>query len=506
MATKLSDVLEQESSGIMFPFRTGVKPVKTEQQVYTPTDGIMNVKGMAYEGPDATITYGSEEQGFPRQLKEIEKGMLPQFDQTKFPDMGTGKIETTATPTTQPIEPDKPIMDPCPAGFKLINGVCQPIEQQTQQDRGGGGQTFTGPKISSTGKIDGYTHVLDRAAGSGGTLNSMKMQQIEDEYGLGIAKKVGEVNQKYRNRGVQLKAITNAEKNRILNVYGEDRLNKDYVEGNDGVYYRVVATSPTVSELITDAAIATGQIIDAAAEQGGGFIGAAKAVADDLNDYLTGESEKSDAEPVEEGTTQTDTKKDIKTDTPTLTAKDLGGIDKISDTVKTFSKDFGTLENDIIKELDYQKTMSNELQKLLKKKFPPQLAKSEQIKKLQESQIKSVQDLISESKTRQNIAEDKSKRQNEAVQNELNNSKESSLNVKGSKFTVHTNSKGKIVGYSKVGSNNVNMAGMPPIGPGVRIKTKSNRFTNRFTKRAAPTKTKLTGGKLKGTMGYTRGK
>ena len=72
MATKLSNVLEQESSGIMFPFKTGVKPVKTEQQVYTPTDGIMNVKGTTYEGPSATITYGSEEQGFPRQLKEIE--------------------------------------------------------------------------------------------------------------------------------------------------------------------------------------------------------------------------------------------------------------------------------------------------------------------------------------------------------------------------------------------------------------------------------------------------
>ena len=447
----------------MFPFKTGVKPVKTEQQVYTPTDGIMNVKGMAYEGPDATITYGSEEQGFPRQLKEIEKGMLPQFDQTKFPDMGTGKIETTATPTTQPIEPDKPIMDPCPAGFKLINGVCQPIEQQTQQDRGGGDRPkFTGPKISASGVIEGYTSVLGRDRPTAGRYDA-----ISEQYGKSVADKVFEVNRTYRNRGAQLKAITNAEKNRILNVYGEDRLNKDYVEGNDGVFYRVVATSPKVSELITDATIATGQIIDAAAEQGVGFIGAAKAVADDLNDYLTGESEKSDTKPVEEGTTQTNTK----TDTPTLTSKDLGGIDKISDTVKTFSKDFGTLENDIIKELDYQKTMSNELQKLLKKKFPPQLARSQQ-KLKHEGQIKEVRDLISESKTRQNIAKNTSRRQNEAVQNELNNSKESSLNIKGSKFTVHTNNKGKIVGYSKAGSNTVNMAGMQPIGPGVRVKTK----------------------------------
>ena len=141
MANKLSDILEQESSGIMFPFRTGVKSVKTEQQVYTPTDGIMNVKGEAYEGPNAVITYGTEEQGFPRQLKEIEKGMLPQFNQTQFPDIGKGKIETTrpGIPTTPPptAEPDKPIMDPCPPGFKLdpVKKICVPIQQPKSDTR-----------------------------------------------------------------------------------------------------------------------------------------------------------------------------------------------------------------------------------------------------------------------------------------------------------------------------------------------------------------------------------
>ena len=142
MANKLSDILEQESSGIMFPFRTGVKSVKTEQQVYTPTDGIMNVKGEAYEGPNAVITYGTEEQGFPRQLKEIEKGMLPRFDQTQFPDIGKGKIETTrpgtpTPPTTTPVEPDRPVMDPCPPGFKLdpVKKICVPIQQPKGDDK-----------------------------------------------------------------------------------------------------------------------------------------------------------------------------------------------------------------------------------------------------------------------------------------------------------------------------------------------------------------------------------
>ena len=49
------------------------------------------------------------------------------------------------------------------------------------------------------------------------------------------------------------------------------------------------------------------------------------------------------------------------------------------------------------------------------------------------------------------------------------------MTVKGSNFTVHTNDNNKIIGYSKPGSNIVNMAGMPPIGPGQQIKTKSKQ-------------------------------
>ena len=90
----------------------------------------------------------------------------------------------------------------------------------------------------------------------------MKMQQIEDEYGLGIAKKVGEVNQKYRNRGVQLKAIDKAEYDRVMSVYGQERIDKDYTLGKDGKYYRIVATSPTITvmaPIIARATIKQGQ-------------------------------------------------------------------------------------------------------------------------------------------------------------------------------------------------------------------------------------------------------
>ena len=262
---KLSDVLKQEAEGIMFPFRNKVKPVSnTTQEAYnSTTDGIMSITGKQYIGPDSVIQYGDS---YQRQLKQIEKGMLPQFDQQQFPDVGEGKVEDRGFPKAQPmdttsVQPDEPKFDPCPPGFKLINGVCQPVEQ----NRGGRDRPiFTGPEISKEGLIAGYTHVLNREAGSmdAGALNSRKMKEIEDMYGLGVAAKVGEINQKYRNRGVQLKAIDKSEYNRILSVYGQERIDKDYTLGKDGQYYRIIATSPTLGELLQDAAIAAGEILE----------------------------------------------------------------------------------------------------------------------------------------------------------------------------------------------------------------------------------------------------
>jgi hypothetical protein len=262
----LSDLqkkLEKESQGIMFPFSANTSTVSTTQNVYdSSTDGIMTMTGQKYVGPDAVVQYGTEEQGFPRNLKQIEAPMLPQV--SNLPPQGTGIMEAgPGTSTPSPIV-EKTKIDPCPPGFKLINGVCQPIEQQPQQDRGGRDKpTFTGPKINSSGVIEGYTGVLGRDRPTAGRYDA-----ISEEYGKAVADKVFEVNRTYRNRGAQLKAIDEAEKNRILNVYGEDRLNKDYVEGNNGVFYRVVATSPTLKELAKDAAIAVGEIIKDVVDQG----------------------------------------------------------------------------------------------------------------------------------------------------------------------------------------------------------------------------------------------
>ena len=132
----LSDLqkkLQQESEGIMFPFRTAT--VSTTQPVLdTATDGIMSITGQKYIGPDSVIQYSPEGQ---RQLKEIEKGTLPQFDQTQFPDIGKGKVEDRGGATPLPIDttplpqPEAPAIDPCPPGFKYdpVKKRCMPIEQ-----------------------------------------------------------------------------------------------------------------------------------------------------------------------------------------------------------------------------------------------------------------------------------------------------------------------------------------------------------------------------------------
>ena len=141
----LSDILKKYGDtqategvvGIMSP------SVQTEQQVYdSATDGIMTVSNKKYIGPKATITYGTAEQGFPRMLREIEQGELPQFDQTTFPKQGEGIVAPPSTtpppPVTTPVEPtpEVPEVDPCPPGFKYdpVKKMCVPIVVQGDGD------------------------------------------------------------------------------------------------------------------------------------------------------------------------------------------------------------------------------------------------------------------------------------------------------------------------------------------------------------------------------------
>lgn len=468
----LSDVLKRygdtgATEGIMVP-SANVQSITTEQEVYdSATDGIMTINNEQYIGPNATVTYGGEDTAYNRMLREIEQGELPQFDQSTFPAVGTGIMESS-TPVTQPVD-TTPVtkeqeFDPCPPGYKLINGVCQLVNPQQDTSRGGGGQTFTGPKISSTGKIDGYTHVLDRAAGSGGTLNSMKMQQIEDEYGLGIAKKVGEVNQKYRNRGVQLKAIDKAEYDRVMSVYGQERIDKDYTLGKDGKYYRIVATSPTMGELVEDAAIAAGDILENA-----NMINIVQNALSDKDDEVVEPPKPEEGStivtrtgegPIQEETT---TDRPEPTQVPTLTMEDFGGIDNISDLANTYSSDFGTIRSFLQTGKDLEDRLENLRATGAKSKSKNDIANY----KRAENNLR--REIVQNEKAKNDKLKE-AKDNEKKLQNEINNSSESDFVVQGKTFTAHRDSNNKIIGYSDKGSNVVNMAGMPPIGPGQRIK------------------------------------
>ena len=135
--SELQKKLQQESQGIMFPFSAATSAVNTTQQVYdSSTDGIMTMTGKKYTGPNAVVQYGTEAQGYPRQLKQIEAPMLPQV--SNLPPAGTGIVENApGTPiTTTPFEPspEAPAVNPCPSGYRLVNGVCQLIPQRNDDE------------------------------------------------------------------------------------------------------------------------------------------------------------------------------------------------------------------------------------------------------------------------------------------------------------------------------------------------------------------------------------
>ena len=487
----LSKILQQESEGIMFPFRSGVQSTTTEQQVYdSATDGIMTVTGQQYtlpeyKGPTATVQYGTEEEGYPRMLREIEQGELPQFRQEDFPEVGTG-IMQPSTPVTQPVdttptpEVTQPTYDPCPAGYQLVNGVCQPI----QQDRGRDRPTYTGPEISDAGVIDGYTSVLGRYEPD--DLNSTRMLEIENKYGDEFAKKVGEVNQKYRNRGVQIseKGLLpdDPEIKRLQSVYGQQRVDEDYTLANDGKYYRVIATSPTLGELAEDAGVAVGEIVEGIVEKGPIIPAVVKDLVNQFTDYFTKEDDKTvfaeqgtpTGVPMEErdaGTTRV-----ADTETPVLTTQDFGGIDKISNTAINFASNFGTLQNNIVTNQEKLNNLFKELNKLQTEavtRTPRAIQENRGKQEALKNQIQKTRGKISTNKAQ-------SEKEERDLQNTVNNSTESRRQIGNQTIIEHKDDKGKTVGYSTPDKPNVvNVAGMPPIGPGQRIKSSGGGNNNR---------------------------
>jgi len=258
--SELQKKLQQESQGIMFPFSAATNAVDTTQQVYdSSTDGIMTMTGKKYVGPDAVIQYGTEEEGFPRQLKQIEAPMLPQV--SNLPPTGTGIMELApGASTPEPISTDpvveQPAVDPCPPGYQLINGVCQLI--QTRDDN-------KGNLKSKTLEEKGYTKVLDKFTGSSqaGGINSIKMQQLENKYGANIASLIGTTSQQTGFDGAHIKELTQTEIDRLNNLGKNSGI--DGIPGTpiykDGVLinketgtgkYKVVGNPTSIQDVLKD--------------------------------------------------------------------------------------------------------------------------------------------------------------------------------------------------------------------------------------------------------------
>lgn len=132
--------------------------------------------------------------------EQIKAGELEEG--ARFP-----KPQLVTTPTTEE-EKKKDTFDPCPPGYQLVDGVCQP---DTMFDQGGGRdrEPFTGPKISREGLIEGYEQVLPAGLGpESGALNSMQMMELENRFGPEIASRMGELNRQQGYRGIQYNPTT----------------------------------------------------------------------------------------------------------------------------------------------------------------------------------------------------------------------------------------------------------------------------------------------------------
>lgn len=106
------------------------------------------------------------------------------------------KPQLDTTPTETPVEET---FDPCPPGYQLIDGVCQPdtmFEESRSGDGGGNLGTFKVALPSGLGP-------------ESGALNSIKMMELEKKYGPEVASRIGELNRRYNYGGVQYNPTTN---------------------------------------------------------------------------------------------------------------------------------------------------------------------------------------------------------------------------------------------------------------------------------------------------------
>lgn len=159
--------------------------------------------------------------------EQIAAGKLPAGSQFPIPQLVT-------TPTT---EPTTETFDPCPPGYQLIDGVCQP-DTMFQEDRGGNDkEPYTGPKITD-GIIEGYTE-LEPTQQKMGTFYQSLSPEMKAEY---------EKASSY-GRGIQFKTDP---------------------QGN---VIRIVAKSPTGSQWLGDIAGGFGNLIGSVGDAAMNYLG-----------------------------------------------------------------------------------------------------------------------------------------------------------------------------------------------------------------------------------------
>lgn len=344
--SELQKKLQEESQGIMFPFSAATNAVNTTQQVYdSSTDGIMTMTGKKYVGPDAVIQYGTEEEGFPRQLKQIEAPMLPQV--SNLPPQGTGIMELApgaSTPEPIPTDPvvEQPAVDPCPSGYKLVNGVCQLIQIRDDNREN---------LKSKTLEEKGYTKVLDKFTGSSqaGGMNSIKMQELENKYGANIASLIGTTSQQTGFDGAHIKELTQTEIDRLNNLGKNSGI--DGIPGTpiykDGVLinketgtgkYKVVGNPTSIQDVLKDLTLIP-DVLKNIFNSISGKEKATEIISKKISPELQTQYESSVVE----------TK-----DTPTETKMDFGEL----------SKNFGNLNSELATQLNTFNIASKELELL----------------------------------------------------------------------------------------------------------------------------------------------
>ena len=116
---------------------------------------------------DSTGAYTIKEVGFVK-LPDLK---LPEIDQAAY----------TAPPTND--DDDDTTPDPCPPGFKLVNGVCQRIETSSGGGGGGGQQDFTGESMYKNIKTEatGGNTLMESAQKFSGQDTGIKVENIGND-------------------------------------------------------------------------------------------------------------------------------------------------------------------------------------------------------------------------------------------------------------------------------------------------------------------------------------